>query len=765
MSKMQSGASLVALACATMISSLWTDVARAQSTDEGIADIVVTARKRAESLQNVPIAVTALDSVALKNQSVQSVKDVQYQTPSLVIAPTNADRNSLTVSIRGQSVADTLLTVDPAIGIYIDGVNFAKTVGTELASLVDVERVEVLKGPQGTLFGRNTTGGALSITTKMPTYTFGGELIGRTDYYGRAGGSIVLNLPISDDVLALRLVGSYDRRDSFGKNRIDGLGIGGDLDGGSIRGTLLWNASDAIEVVLRGDYNKTSTSAQAFKARELFIAAPGSRAAAGAILADRGATTLAGARLAYIADGNTDKFWDANQNVTPSHSRVKSYGGSGTITVDLGDSTQLKSITSYRRLTRDTLMDMDGSRYNLLEVNGLTSQKLFAQEGQLTGKLLDESVDWIIGGFYSHETGNDGTRTFALKSLGLPRNVVDGDVINKSIAGFGQFTWRFVDKLSFTGGLRYTKDTKSLISRNRALSTPITCQVPSPDTPGVCQRTFKDSWDDMSYTAVLDYQPRDGLLLYAKTSRGFRSGGFNLRGSIDPQTFLPFEPENVTDYEVGLKADLLDRHLRLNLAGYRSSYKDIQRSVVVPSGNGSGISTVIQNAASARINGLEAEITAKPTQALTLRATGAMTDAKYSRYVNGLGADLSGLKFPFTPKWTYTLSAGYDFPLDNGPLHIQADWGWQDDIYFFPDSLFNGTNGLPDLRGQKAYGLLNGRISKSFEKERFEVAFFVRNALNKKYYAAGLDTGSSLGFSSGIPGDPRLVGAEASIKF
>lgn len=756
--------SLIALAAASFLPGVWTEVALAQAG--GLGEIVVTARKREENMQDVPIAVTALSAETLKNQSVQSVKDIQYQTPSLTIAPTNADRNSLSVTIRGQNLSDTLLTLDPAIGIYIDGVNFAKTIGTELATLVDVDRVEVLKGPQGTLFGRNTTGGALSITTKLPAAVFEGQIIGRTDLYGRAGGSAVVNLPISGDQLALRVVGSYDRRDAFGRNLVDNREIGGDLNGGGLRATLLARPTDTIEVVLRADYNKTSTSASGWKAR--YLGPAGVPTTAGVIIAEGGASTLAGAYAAYIAQGQTPDFWDVRNNTSPSHSRVESYGGSGTITIDLSDSLQLKSITSYRSLKRDTLMDMDGSIFRILEVNGLTAQKLFAQEGQITGGLFDDSVDWIVGGFYSRETGNDGTRTLAVSVFNPLRSINDGDVLNKSVAGYGQFTWRFAEQFSFTGGLRYTKDTKSLISRNRSVSPTgvVNCNIPSPVSPTNCSQMFKDSWGDMSYTATVDYKPTEGVLIYAKTSRGFRSGGFNLRGTRDPQTFVSFAPETVTDYEVGLKADLLDRHLRVNIATYHSSYKDIQRTLIVPSPFPPFTSTVVRNAATAGINGVEAEITAKPTDALTLRATGALTDAKYKNYVDPrTGADLSNLKFNTVPKWTYTLSAGYDVPLDNGPLHLQLDWAWQDDIYWFPDSLYNGTNGTPDLRGQKAYGLLNGRISKSFENEGVEVAFYVRNALNKKYFANGLDVSSSLGFNSGLVGDPRVVGAEASIKF
>ena len=777
MKKLSCTISFIALAAAGLIpeSALAQDNTRPEAraddgVETGIGDIVVTARKREENLQTVPISVTAFTATALKNQSVQSVKDIQFQTPSLTIAPTNSDRNNLSVTIRGQNVSDTLLTVDPAIGIYIDGVNYAKTLGTELAVLTDVERVEVLKGPQGTLFGRNTTGGALSVTTKLPSGVFEGAVTVRTDEYRRAGGSLVLNLPIMGEDLALRLVGSYDRRDSFGTNRFLGKGLGGDLNGGGIRGALRWKATESVEVVLRGDYSKTSTTPSQWKARELVIAAPGALTALSQIRAELGAgTTAEQARAAYLADGNTRNFWDTNNDLVDQHSRVESYGGSGTITIDLADSVQFKSITSFRHLNRDTLMDQDGSRFKILSVNGLTTQKLWQEEVQIAGKAFDGRLDYIVGGFYSHETGNDGATAKAVQALSSAVSVNVGDVVNKSAAAYSQFTFALDDQFSFTGGLRYTEDRKELITRNHtrnAAGAVIACAVPGLTVANCLDgKSYTGKFTNLAYTAVIDYKPQPGLLFYAKTSTGYRSGGFNLRGTAIEATRRPFLPEHVTDYEIGMKADLFDRRVRLNLAGYRSSYNDIQRSVLIAIPTPPFTTTVTRNAAKARIWGAEAELTVKPTDALTLRATSAYTDAKYTTYRDEFGNDFSDLAFSLTPKYTYTLSAAYDVPIKGGPLHVQADWAWQDTVFFFPTSLYNGVAKTPDLRGQGAYGLLNLRVSKSFEREGLDIAFYVRNALNRKYYNVGLDTSTSLGFNTGAPGDPRVIGAEATFKF
>ncbi|MET0378252.1 MAG: TonB-dependent receptor plug domain-containing protein, partial [Spongiibacteraceae bacterium] len=231
----------------------------------GLEEVVVTARKREETLQSVPIAVTAVTAESIQNQSIQDLRQIQYSTPGLTMNPPNSDRSNSAPQIRGQSISDTVLTVDPAVGIYIDGVNIAKTNGGELSSLLDVERIEVLKGPQGTLFGRNTTGGAISVSFKQPTGEFEGEVIGRTDNWGRKGGALVLNLPITGPDLALRIAGQYDNREGFGENVANGDDISGDMDSGNVRTALLWRPTETVELTLRADYTHSNQEGPAYK--------------------------------------------------------------------------------------------------------------------------------------------------------------------------------------------------------------------------------------------------------------------------------------------------------------------------------------------------------------------------------------------------------------------------------------------------------------------------------------------------------------------
>jgi iron complex outermembrane recepter protein len=478
------------------------------------------------------------------------------------------------------------------------------------------------------------------------------------------------------------------------------------------------------------------------------------------------ATTPAGraqAAAAYAASGDVGDFHDTNQDFSPSLSDVYSWGTSGTLTWTLSDNLEAKSISAYRVADRMTFYDLDGSPFPILHTNGYTHQEVFSQELQLAGDAVDGRLNWIIGGYYSREFGFDGTQSISLNSFAT-RSFNEGHVTNKSIAGFGQATFNITDQFGITAGLRYTEEEKRLVSANRRLDG--LCNLPVDlRLPGQCLVIRDDTWDALNYSFSLDYKPVDGVLLYAKTSTGFRSGGHNLRGGIDPITFETFDPEHVTDYEIGLKGDWLDGRLRTNLAAYYTKYKDIQRAVLVPSTLNPS-STVVRNAARATIYGGEAEVTFIPVDNLTLRATAGLTEPEYEEYRDGLGVDLSDQPFTYIPDRTYSLSAAYVMPMESGDLRFQVDWAWRGRVYYDDDSLFNGTNGLPDLRGQDAFGLLNARVSKRYESLGLDIALYGKNILDEEYIAGNLDTSTTaLGFNSAVPGEPAIWGLEITKRF
>ncbi|MET0369829.1 MAG: TonB-dependent receptor [Sphingobium sp.] len=702
----------------------------------------------------------------LTKASVTNLAQVQASTPSLSISSGNTNKNGLIISMRGQTQTSIIVTVDPAVGIYVDGVSEARAMSAGLANMVDIERVEVLKGPQGTLFGRNTTGGAISISYKQPTGDFEGLVNGRLDQYGRMTGNAVLNLPIAGEDLAMRVVGSLSRGSGFGRNLVYGGNSFGDLHDQSIRGTLRWQAVDNLEITLRGDY-MTSRSRDSSVPFKLLTVQPGGT------FVNNGVRPQTGLTLAqYLERYNAGLgFWDVRHN-SFSRNKDKVWGVSGTVIWDIGD-LQMKSITAYRKASRNSLIDLDGTDVAVYNTVNIGNTGSFTEELNLSGKLFDDRMDFIVGAFYARESGTDVAIT---NTFGSPTaRLTDGSVVNSSIAGYVQSTFRVTDALSVTGGLRYTRDTRELEARNRVevpLGTFSSCATPTiyrnPTANNPCRAPFKGDWSAVSYTASIDYKPASDILIYARTAKGYKSGGFNLRGSADPLTFAPFDPETVTDYEIGLKSDWFDRRLRANFAVYQSNYNDIQQTILAPTQVCSGTPpvctpgtvTVVDNAAKGRVRGAEAEITVVPINGLTLRGTYSYTNAKYVEYRDLLGNDLSQQPFVYVPKVSYSLSARQEIPMDNGEAAIQVDFNHKGSITISPNSPVSGTGILA------SYNIVNARVSKTFIRENFDVAFFAKNLFGKKYYTGGFDfTPSGLGWSVATVGEPTVFGSEVTLRF
>lgn len=747
----------------------------ASNSPETDGEIIVTARRRSESIQSVPVAVTALNGDQLRSSSVTSVQDLQLVTPSLTLQASNLAPTNLSVGMRGQGVTETLLTVDPSIGLYIDGVSLPNFVGAGVSTMVDIERVEVLKGPQGTLFGRNTTGGSINIISRQPTDRLEGEFSVRAGNYNYVSATAVLNVPIVTDRVALRLAGQYEIRDAFGTNLVTGRGLGGDLNGGFMRATLRADLTDRLQVVLRGDYTRSDTSSHAWNPRGILIGAPGSPAAATVVRLQTGAPTLAAAAALYLARPTGASFWDSENNLdngrplypqTTPYSKLETYGFSGTVSLEISDWLELKSITSYRSIDRDTYYDFDGSGFDIITVRSPTQSTNFNQEFQLSGSAMSERLQFVVGAFYGAQDGTDGTQTRALTPINpaLP-NLTDGDVQNRTAAAFAQASYAFGGGLGITAGVRYTSDERGMISRNRAGPGGVQCNIPvALRVAGQCLGVFEASYDHVDYLLSIDYRASSDLFFYARTASGYRSGGWNLRAATI-QAFEPFRPETVTDYEVGAKLDLFDRALRLNAAAYRSSYGAIQRSILVPVGTSAGITQVVQNAARGTVNGFEVEATSTPVEFLDLRASVSYIDARYDRYVDGTGRDLSYQQFPYTPKWTYNLMLAVKQDIASVRTRAQLDWSWRSQVSFNPEAVFDGRNGLPDYRGQGSYGLLNGRFTVFFDNQGIEASLWARNILDREYWVSGFAAETSLGFNSGVPGMPRTVGVEFRKRF
>lgn len=764
--------------------------ADARSANVGLEDIVVTARRSAESAQNVPIAITTVTSESLARLSVRDVVDVQKVTPGLFISSQNSGGRAK-LTIRGQAEADSRLSTDGSVGVYIDGVPLVRSYGLR-SSMVDLAQVEVLKGPQGTLFGKNTTGGALNITTQHPTYDLGGYIDLSYGTYDSKEIVGVVNVPLVADRLALRVVGQRVDRDGFGKN---GNGIGVDVDNAWFgRALLRADPTDNLRILLSGDYyRQKNTSTNVILTYNAMLArANTATGALGAIAAELGldpasATdrqTAYDTWLGYFERsanqyGKAGNFY-GHSGTGPVIDYVRHYGFSGSIEYDIGDVT-FKSITSYRRLKVSNGQDLDATPFYLQHSLVTTRQKNFSQELQLSS-IDSVGLDWQLGVFYNKETGNEGSFSNALSYINTGRaSVVDADLENKSKAAYGQAVYNFSDTFRVTAGLRYTDDTRGVVSHNRRdvsyANAPVppesrnTCFVTvggGPIDPSVCTYATSTSSSKLTWLASADWRPVREVLLYASFSRGYRAGGYSIQAaSSAPATaaalaanFTPFKPETVDNYEVGFKSDLLDRRLRVNGSFFLQNYKDIQAQIRdIVAGQ---VVSLIRNAAKAKPYGAELEITGQLTPEWVVNASAGYLNAKYDEYfardAAGNLLDLSNLPFP-APEWTWNLGTHYTLPVATGSVDFSANLAYTSKVNFRPQSGQNDAS-----VSQPGYALLDARIAYDLEDIGLNFAIFGKNLTNKRYLNAATNL-ESLGWNVGFPGNPRTIGMQVRKTF
>jgi len=769
------------------------------SSEDSVGDIVVTARRTRESLQSVPVAITAFSGEQLQQQNARSVADVALLTPGLQINYSTATPAGTIFTIRGQVNQDPVASQDATVGIYVDGLYWARAYGAN-ADLLDVSGVQVLKGPQGTLFGRNTTGGAILLTTNDPDPGGLSGLVsasyGRFNYRTVTG---VINASLVEDRLAVRVAGQLMRRDGY-IHDINNNAMLGNLDSYTVRSKLLFKPTDTLSIVLSGEWYRSSNLTE--PQRLVYASSTGSAAIATVAEVDGFATagalgcfspgvgTACRARASQLFNDSIAKNQGNNADLTTlPRGRVvtHTYGATANLETTFGE---IKAISGYRNVKTISFNDNDGSRFALLDdgqgvgspniYNNKVDFSQFSIELVATGKALDNKLDFAAGGYYFHERGNDGNVTEALVAINPVGSRVYGDLQSDSYSVFGQATYHASNALSITGGLRYSIDEKQIDSSNSSFSIAVgptpgnfTCLVAP-----VCPAHRSDTFRGVSYTASIDYTIRDGLLLYAKTAKGFRSGGENSR-TRNLSGFVSFRPENATSYEGGLKSEFFDHRLRANIAGYYTTVKDIQRIVTIV--NNAGVTTAVTNAGQADVYGGEVEVSAVLPAHIRLDGSLAYTHPKYVSFIDN-GFDRSRDAFYGVPKWTASISPSWTGDFDFGKLLLRADFSYQSDmnispVAFYTDAagvLRDAQNGNPVsavdaagyLRGatDKAHWLVNARAGISVMDGKLDLAVWGRNLTNSRDYVAGL-TLPSLGFSAAGEREPRTFGVTATIKF
>jgi len=807
------------------------------SEPAGLEDIVVTARRVSESQQRVPIAITTISNEALQKRNVRTVSDIQFSVPNLQIAPSINYVSVPEFTMRGQRQQ---LFTDENVVTYLNDV----PVSTRALLLYDMENVQAIKGPQGTLFGKNSLGGAMVFTTKRPTFDLEGSAEVELGNYDRRQFTGVLNLPLAADMAAVRVAGRIERRDGVFKNSfVDSK----DMDNRrneSIRATLLLTPGDRFENLTTVDFIHRNEVGGPRVIEAALATTPGlpalarqgvtlqSQEGGAQPILDGGLLVRAGTpfRVSMPTGIGRTSALGGGSVLNTNGSYVKTYGIANKTSFKLNDALTIRNIFGYRyekAIDEQTPSGFSGYTLDLTPVlgpNGRTGQtalnttnylntfKTLTDELQLVGELAD--LKFIVGGFYSHQkNGYDVDSYLAVGPVSFrPRPTRHADMRQTftSKAIFAQGTYDFgsvgLEGLRLTLGGRYTWDKKSATNENFYSNIndlkqdwPVAnavCNTIAGTSSGVtavnsataCNLTGGRSWKAATYTASLEYQASRDTLLYAATRRGYKAGGTN--PTTVTNRFVFYNPEHLTDYEIGLKhqGSIGDVAYRLNVAGFIGKYKDIQTQSILsfcsdatqPSATCPVRYTdlIIVNLGKATIKGVEVDATVKPIPELQLDVAYAY---QTGRYGSGSFIPAPAKPGPISNDNVVDLNGG--FPLKGQgftgiPRHTLSIAGSLD-LSFIPESFARtsvsmnyayrgGSKGLAQLGVLKAagFGLLNGRISfNDLAGTPFSLAFWMQNIADEHYRLACIDSLASLGFANCRWGEPRLYGMTGSVKF
>lgn len=704
-----------------------------------LQEIVVTAQKRSENLQKVPVAVTALSGASVDALHAVTIQGLQGAVPNVQISNfTNTPYNAV-LFIRGVGV----LEVDPFAGntvsVVLDGVPQYFSYGA-LVDLFDVNRVEVLRGPQGTLFGANTTGGVINVLTNQPTGQFGGKAEISYGNYNRIDVKAALDFPVSDTI-AGKVDFLHSSRDGYFRNIVNGQSWGG-RDTNAIRAYLKYSAGSDFDATLIGEYsqgrNGSPPQANGALPGDLGYVAPGT-------VIPGSQSPMYASPCASINDRchAPDQYLTASDGV-PDESNLDSYRATFTMNwrnSGLGDIT---AITGYRYFRIREFADQDSTPLNLLDTNRRTRGWQLSQEIRSDIRANDR-LRFLVGGFLM-KTHYDHFMNVTL-DVSLPglRQYNTQDQSNWSESLFGQAFYNLTDKLRFQAGIRYTHERTRMIAGVENFLNPngpallFASDHDFPDTAlgGIHARGAK-SWNNLGWKFGLDYQVTPDTLLYGTYTRGFKSGGFVGR-IILPQDIGPYNPEKVDTFELGVKASALDRRLRANLALFYTIYRNMQvaQTYLIEEPDGTAANgTTIFNAGRSNIKGFEFEATALPFRGLSLNGSLAYLDARYAKFnyfePDGSTQNLKGYRLQNAPKWTFNGTIAYSFAIGGGKLSASGTYQYSSSKYF--SSVVDAARALI-----QPTHLVNANIDWSPEAGRWSIGLWANNLFDKRYIQSVVD--------------------------
>lgn len=705
-----------------------------------LEDIVVTAEKREATLQDTAVAVTAFQGDFLRELQIEEIQDVILQTPSAAFSRAGGEGQ---VYIRGVGTNLFGIGQESSIATHQDGVYLGRA-QMVLGQFLDVERVEILRGPQGTLYGRNATGGAINVVSKKPTEELEGYASAYAGNFERYEIEAAVGGPVSDQV-GFRVAGRWTEDDGFTDDLEPAGGDTVDDDGfWALRGILDFQPSENFSVELIAEYSETDTNNRSVQRRDDLHTSQ----------KDDCSTTA----LPDDCPALPNPAFDETRNEMPTFLEQEVLGLTLTFDWNITDNIVLTSITGYRDFEDDFSFNTDGVEVFVTETQFQRDVDQISQELRLASDGLDR-WEWLLGFYYLNEDKEE--------ALGLPGRNFGGsfNIFAENEADvwavFGQIAYNLGDRLKLTAGLRYNDEEKDDIQAQGlrfnfdGLRDPDAMAFDFP----FGDRQTKDSWDDWSPKFGVDYRLSDDVLLYGSVTNGFKSGGTN---SLN--TAPAFDPEEIWSYEVGVKSEWYDNRLRVNAAAFYYDYDDLQVSTF------SMGTTLIENAASAELFGVELDLTAVPVEGLVWNLGFSWLDTEYDDFVTTFGpdvVDVSGNNLINAPEIKIVTNLRYEWALAGNTAYLFGQVSHQDDVFH---NQFN-----EDVVGQDSYTLVDARAGYIFGAEgNWELAAIVRNAFDEEYFQnsvrfTSLSDATSdpqrIGAALGYPGEGRSYGVQVRYSF
>lgn len=736
-------ASIAALVLVPSIAAAQEAAAVADEAQADSADIVVTAQRRQERVQDIPVAISAFGSEQLERTGVVSLEGIAPRVPSFYFGSFGAARPQL--YIRGIGTRSFDPGSESSVGVFADDVYLGRSSGS-FGAMKDIERVEVLRGPQGTLYGRNTIGGAINVISKAPSNEFTGNLEAGASNFGGYNVFGALGGPIAEDKLMFRVAAWHEERDGYVTNTATGNRFQG-VENTGARLRLTITPVEPLKIDLAAEFMQDGNKAAFSGLNQGTFGAPSTVFFRGSGTASANSDLRRGAL-------SSDPFLDRE---------VKSY--IGRIEYDAGAAT-FTSISALRYLDIRDGRDLEGSSLDILDQSSDEHSKQFTQELRIAstpGSSLSAGglVDWIIGGFYYHDTSNRtdsfriGLNSAVRAAAGTPAtDVALSDYKIESYAVFGQATLHLTDALDVTLGGRYSHDAK------RATQAGTTTDG-APIIAAAFTTTNSATYESFDPRIVVAYKLSSDANIYASYSTGFKSGGFQYVPFSRGQADILFAPEDISAYEFGFKTEWLDRALRINGAAYYYDYKNLQISrIILPAGTSAPVS-LISNAASSTIKGLDLEITARPSRNFEVNIAYGYLDAKYDSYVFNATTDFSNTRMVRAPEHSINIGAEWRIPvLGDGELSLRADYALTGDFFHEPGqgNILYGT-GIP-LTAEDGYGLLDLRATLS--KANWKLTAYATNVGDTEYRRTINALGSTV---VGFAGTPRIYGVKLGYSF